>query len=314
MTSTLPTVTASSATPAGLTSGRPRLLRAELLKARTTNIWWIFGLLALAAVAASLVVNCWLASVDIGIARDPENPPIPLSPDAFGPSTDLAGVVARNAANIYTSGQYLGLLLVMLFGALLVTNEYYHQTATATFLATPQRTRVVVAKLAATAVIAVVAWAVTTVVSVGVGSAFLAGIMSESPSLGLWVVQRSILMNLLAYVVWGMLGIGLGALLRNQLAATITGATVYLIGDPIIQSAFLILHLLIDHPLVIQAMVLAPSVASQVMIATEPRTLLPDPDNPILSPQWWVGLLILLAYGVVAGVVGTLLIRRRDVA
>src|SRR5690606_15406374 len=126
-----------------------RLLRAELLKARTTSIWWIFGLCALVAVGVALVFNCWLANVEIDGARNPQDPNAEIPAGLLGPSTDLAGVVARNAANIYTSGQFFGLMLIMLFGALLITNEYYHQTATSTFLATPQRTRVVVAKLAA---------------------------------------------------------------------------------------------------------------------------------------------------------------------
>jgi ABC-type transport system involved in multi-copper enzyme maturation permease subunit len=314
VTSTLPTVTASGPTPAARTSGRPRLLRAELLKARTTNTWWIFGLCALAAVGVALVFNCWLASTEVDAIRNPRNPDEGVPPGLLGPSTDLAGVLARNAANVYTSGQYFGLMLVMLFGALLITNEYYHQTATSTFLATPQRTRVILAKLAAAAVVAVGGWAVTTVASVGVGSAFFGAILSESTSLGVWAVQRSILMNLLAYVVWAILGIGLGALLRNQLAATITGAALYLLGSQAVQIVFVLLYLYIEHPLVIQSMVLAPSVASQVMISAEPTTLWVTNDGPILSPQWWVGLIILLAYGAVAGVVGTLIIRRRDVA
>ncbi|MBX6750373.1 MAG: ABC transporter permease subunit [Micromonosporaceae bacterium] len=313
MTSTLPTVTASSATPAGLTSGRPRLLRAELLKARTTNIWWIFGLLALAAVAASLVVNCWLASVDIENVQNPD-PNAEIPSELLGPSTDLAGVVARNAANIYTSGQFFGLMLIMLFGALLITNEYFHQTATTTFLATPQRTRVILAKLGAAAVVAVVGWAVITVVSVAVGSVFLSRFLSVSTALDVWAVQRSILMNLLAYVVWAVLGIGLGALLRNQLAATLTGAGLYFLGSQAVQLVFVVIYIVIEHPLVIKSMVLAPSVASQVMISAEPTTFWLTQDGPIMGPQWWVGLIVLLAYGVVAGVVGTLLIRRRDIA
>jgi ABC-2 type transport system permease protein len=313
VTSTLPTVTASSAAPAGRTSGRPRLLRAEILKARTTNIWWIFGLCALVAVGVSLVLNCWLASVDIDSVRNPRSDS-ELPPGVLGPSTDVAGVVARNAANIYTSGQFFGLMLVMLFGALLITNEYFHQTATTTFLATPQRARVVLAKLGAAAVIAVAGWAVVTVVSVAVGAVYLSRILGESTALDVWSVQRSVLMNLLAYVVWAVLGIGLGALLRNQLAATLTGAGLYFLGSQAVQLAFLALYAVIDHPLVIKSMVLAPSIASQVMISAEPTTFWFTEEGPILGPQWWVGLIILLAYGVVAGVVGTLIIRRRDIA
>lgn len=314
MTSTVPTVTASGPTSPVRSSGRPRLLRAELLKARTTNTWWIFGLCALAAVAVALPFNYWIASTDIDSVRNPQGPDAVVTPGLLGSSTDLAGVVARNAANIYTSGQYFGLLLAMLFGALLVTNEYYHQTATTTFLATPRRTRVILAKLAAAAVVAVAGWAVVTAVSVGLGSLLLTRFISESASLGVWSVQRSILMNLLAYVVWAVLGVGLGALLRNQLAATLTGAALYLIGSQAVQFIFVIIYIYIPSEWVIKSMILVPSVASQVMITAEPAPLWVTADGPIMSPQWWVGLIILVAYGVVAGVIGTLIIRRRDVA
>lgn len=297
-------------------AGRPRLLRAELLKARTTNMWWIFGLCALAAVLLALVLNNWLAYLEIdGIRNPPANqngdaPP----PGLLGPSTDLAGVVARNAANVYTSGQFFGLMLIMIFAALLITNEYYHQTATSTFLATPQRTRVVVAKLAAATTVAIAVWAVLTGLNVAVGATYLAGILGESTALDDWDVQRAILMNLLAFVVWAVLGVGLGALLRNQIAATITGAAVYLVGTQAVQLAFIVLYQWLKDPLVIKAMVLAPSIASQVMVTAEPTTFWFDENGPILSPPWWVGLIVLATYGVVAGVVGSLIIRRRDVA
>jgi ABC-2 type transport system permease protein len=308
-------VTSPLASPsANSVAGPPRLLRAELLKVRTTNLWWIFGLCALAAVGLALVVNSWLANLEIDAIRNPspnsEAPP----PGLLGPSTDLDGVLARNAANIYTSGQYFGLLLVMLLGALMITNEYYHQTATSTYLATPRRIRVVFAKLSAATSVAVAGWAVLTVVSVGIGAAFLAGVLGESTGLGSWDVQRAILMNLLAFVVWAILGIGLGALLRNQLAATLVGAGVYLIGSQAVQLAFIALYQVIDHPLVIQSMVLAPSIASQVMVSAEPSTFWFDENGPIHSPQWWVGLIVLVAYGVVAGVVGSLILRRRDIS
>ena len=45
------------------------------------------------------------------------------------------------AANLYTSGQFFGVLIVMLLGAILVTNEFFHLTATTTFLVTPRRER-----------------------------------------------------------------------------------------------------------------------------------------------------------------------------
>ena len=53
--------------------------------------------------------------------------------------TDIPRLVAQHTAEIFTSGQFLGLMLVIIVGVLVVTNEYTHQTATATFLTTPRR-------------------------------------------------------------------------------------------------------------------------------------------------------------------------------
>ena len=50
-----------------------------------------------------------------------------------------------------------------------MTNEYFHQTATATFLTTPHRTRVIVAKLVAGVLLATGFWLVTTAINVESG-------------------------------------------------------------------------------------------------------------------------------------------------
>jgi hypothetical protein len=57
---------------------------------------------------------------------------------------------------------------------------------------------------------------------------------------------------------------------------------------------------------VLKAQVAWPGVASQVMISPEP--VLPD------SPDWWVGALVLAGYGVLFGVIGTLITRKRDIS
>ena len=37
-------------------------------------------------------------------------------------------------------------------------------------------------------------------------------------------MQRALLFNLLAYVLWAILGVGLGVLIRSQIGAVITAA------------------------------------------------------------------------------------------
>ena len=146
-------------------------------------------------------------------------------------SIDLARILVRSAANIYTSGQFFGLLFMVILGALIVTNEFFHQTATTTFLTVPHRTKVIVSKLTAAVLLASGFWFVTTAIDLAVGSIYFA---AEGYAIPLtdWPVMRSVLMNLLAYVIWAVLGVGLGALIRSQLGATLTGAAFYLLSYP----------------------------------------------------------------------------------
>jgi ABC-type transport system involved in multi-copper enzyme maturation permease subunit len=317
---------ATTEQPTHARSGWTRLVRAELLKIWTTKSWWIFAICAFVATALALLVNLIQAHYELDQAQHPPDfgegvPP----PEQGGPSPeeierqraefqaqfDLGRVLLRSAANIFTSGQYFGLLIVMLIGTLIVTNEFFHQTATATFLATPQRTRVILAKLAAAVGIATLFCLATTALDLAVGTIFF---NSEhlSPSLDRWPVIRAMIFNLPAYAIWAVLGVGLGVLIRSQLGATLTGAGLYLIAGQVAQVVFFIFYqFVIKEAWVLQAMVILPSVASMVMISAERIQI--GPANTVLPP-WWVGTLVLIGYGVVAGVIGTLITRKRDIS
>ncbi len=101
------------------------LVRSELLKIRTTSTWWWLALGAFLSIALAFAFNAWYAVTVLG----GDGAEFGASPEQSTP--------AAQAANIYTSGQYLGLMFVMLIGILMVTNEFFHQTATTTFLTTP---------------------------------------------------------------------------------------------------------------------------------------------------------------------------------
>jgi ABC-2 type transport system permease protein len=305
--------------PRGLLAGR--LVRAELLKIRTTNTWWIFGICVVATTALSLLVNLVQANQDLDqlAALTKSGPPDTqgATPDqvaavhqSFLEATDLARVLRVNAANIFTSGQYFGLLFVVILGALIVTNEFLHQTATTTFLVTPHRTQVIVSKFAAGAILAAGFWLLTTVLNLIAGSIFFSS-SGYSVPLGEWPVLRSIVFNLLAYVIWAALGIGLGVLIRSQLGATISATVAYLLGLPVAGVFFFLINkYVIKEDWVFNGMLAVPSVASQVMVSSDRVALGPNS----LGPPWWVGLLVLIGYGLIAGAIGTLITRRRDIS
>jgi ABC-2 type transport system permease protein len=292
-----------------------RLVRAELFKLRTTNTWWLFGLAALVTTAAAVAINCvqahsllkpfdeYVRLQSHGRAAG-EMPPERLA--RLKAEWILGHDVVGQAASIFTSGQFLGVLFVSLLGILLITNEYQHQTATTTFLLTPHRSTVVAAKLAAGVLIAALFWLGSTVINLVSGAVFLRT-EGYGSQLGHWDVVRALLLNLGAYAIWAVFGIGFGALIRSQLGATVTASVLYLVGTALASGLFdLINTYLIQKDWVLTAQVIVPAVASEIMISpTKTFTQ---------SPPQWVGAAVLIGYGLIAGAIGTWILRRRDVS
>jgi ABC-type transport system involved in multi-copper enzyme maturation permease subunit len=293
----------TATTDAGPALGTPgpapvRLIRSEVLKLRTTNAWWLFLLGALLMLGLAILFN-WLQADFVFSQAPPED----LSPE------ETASVAAQSnpifqAANLYTSGQFFGLLFVMMVGIIIVTSEFHHQTATATFLTTPHRTAVVLAKLLVAALFGAALWLISFVINLPATIGILS--VYDQPSLlDEWAVQRAILLNLLAYALWGVLGIGLGVLIRSQIGATITAAVLYLIGTTAVTIGIFFLQEWLEWEWIDELQYFFPSVASGLMVS---GASLPG------QPPYWVGALILIGWAVVTGVIGTLITRRRDIS
>ncbi|HEY8451682.1 MAG TPA: ABC transporter permease [Natronosporangium sp.] len=277
-----------------------RLVRAELLKLRTTSAAWWLGVGSLVATALALPLNILLADQFLGSPPDTQGLD-PVDAEALLAQQDI-GV---QAANIYTSGQHFGLLLVLVVGILLLTGEFHHQTVTTTFLTTPQRPRVIISKFIAAVLVAVLFWAVTTVINLVVGALWL-NAAGYGHQLGEWDVIRSILLNLLAYAIWAIFGVAFGTLITNQLGAVVTASALYLIGTQAASVIFYALSRWLDNPTILEWQVIVPSIASMLMITG-------GEDIPGSPPQW-VGAVILIGYAVVTGTLGTLITRKRDIS
>lgn len=275
------------------------LVRSELLKIRTTATWWLFGIGALVTLALAFLVNAINANFSMTGGQDLEG----VSPEQAETIRATANEVYQ-AANLFTSGQYFGLLFVLLLGILVVTNEFYHQTATTTFLTTPRRTMVVGAKLVTAAIFGALLWLITTVLTVPATLIFF-GVKGWDPHLGSWDITRALLLNLLAYVLWGILGVGFGVLIRSQIGATITAVVLYLVGTTAANLVFFLLQQWLKVDWISKLAVIVPSTASQLMIS---GTELPG------NPPQWVGAAVLIGYAAVTAAVGTAIMRRRDIA
>jgi ABC-2 type transport system permease protein len=287
----------------GSTPGR--LVMAEIMKIRTTHTWWLF-------------IGGVLVFTSLALARNGARYDFDLNPQLVGLSpSDKDQALAQAAqahthtaldaiaGDMMTSGQFLGVLFAMIIGILVVTNEYAHQTATATFMANPRRTRVIMAKFVAAVCFGALFWLASTLLNVIVTPIYLHG---EHVSVALtdWVVVRAVLLNLLAFVMWAIFGLGLGTLVRSQIGSVVTGMAAYLLGIPAVAAIVQLIYTVYHHAWVQSAVVIAPAVASLVM--TTPGRL--DFDNP---PPQWAGIVVMLGYTVAFGAIGIILTRRRDV-
>jgi hypothetical protein len=121
-------------------------------------------------------------------------------------------------SNLYTGTIYLAWIFPPILGVLMVTSEFRLGTAIATFLLTPNRTRVLVAKM----LIGGVGGAVTGLVSMLSAYATAFGIVATAPeSVAPDTAQLvgAVLGMTTTGFAMGMFGVAVGALVRAQLAA-----------------------------------------------------------------------------------------------
>jgi ABC-type transport system involved in multi-copper enzyme maturation permease subunit len=139
----------------------------------------------------------------------------------------LSGLLTK-APSLVTAEDQRGLLSVgslagvfsALAGIMLITSEYRYGTIRPTFLFTPKRSRVLAAKLAAGLLAGLVFGIVAEGLGFAVGYAALAG-----RGIHLVLNGSQITLLLLGTVtgtaLWGAIGVGLGAILRSQVAGII---------------------------------------------------------------------------------------------
>ncbi|MGH2687852.1 MAG: ABC transporter permease [Actinomycetota bacterium] len=174
-----------------------RLVRTELLKLRLSRLTW--GLLAVAL--AMTVLSVAGAILTAGL------------PGAF--ATGSPAFVRSVISAAWTSGTF-----VLILGILSITGEFRHGTVTATLLVTPRRGRVVAAKMAAGALAGLGFSLVTSAVTLAVALPWLDA-KGIDVRLGADVVP--VLLGVeAATTIYGMVGVGVGALVRNQVAAVVT--------------------------------------------------------------------------------------------
>lgn len=247
------------------------LVRAEWTKLFTTRVWLGLLLGSVVMVAAfTIFFTAFAGEAETGLP-------------AVG-TADYEDLILATAANAN--------ILFLILGIIGMTQEYRHRTATPTFLTTPRRGRVVIAKLIAYALAAAAFALVVVAVNYAV-AAVHAGALGAAPALdgdNLTTLGSS----LIALVIYAIIGVGLGALLRNQVGAIVGGLVYLFVIEPIIRSV----------PATAGAYKWMPGGGMEALTATF--------EGPDLLDAWQGGL-VLLGYGLLAALLGTVLAVRRDV-
>ncbi len=258
------------------------LLRSELRKITSTRLWWGLLIGAVVYTVIQAAANAALAGSD---------------PGAGQPAT-AALDTAEAIRTIYASSPFQGsYIFAMILGITGMTGEYRYQTITPTFLATPRRARVVLGKMAAHLLVGVGYGVVCVLFALLVGGAVIA-IRGFPLGYGADRLWSSVLLAVLAVGLWTMLGIGIGTLIRNQVAAVLVAVFVTFLVEPL--ATFILAANDLD--------------AIVKWLPTNASTALTSPGSSFVEYlPWWAGGLVLLGYSAVLAGVGVRLSVRRDI-
>ena len=247
------------------------LVRAELLKLRTVTLPGWLLLTALGLVLLGVLATILTAGMESA----------PLQRD----DPDL---LARAVAS--ASG---GNIVLLVLGILVLTQEFRFGTATPSFLVTPRRGSVLVAKLIAVALVGLLFAVLSVLFALGASLAVLA-VRGDPITFDETVVE--VLLGVgLVLLLYGPIGVAVGALVRNQIAAVVAALAWMFIAEQLLVA------------LLPEVGKWTPGGASSAVlqlgdIATTRGDLLPV----------WGGALLLVAYAVVLSALAARITLRRD--
>jgi ABC-2 type transport system permease protein len=245
------------------------LLRAELFKQRSTRTS-----LGLAAGMVGLVAFAVLVH-------------------GSGVGTDNADTAAKQLTRVLGPGELIGVLFAALLGAMSITTEIRHGTIRPTFLVTPWRSRVITTKATTSVLIGAGFGLAATAVAAATATAALRirgiDVLLDGGDYALFLAGGAA-----AAALWAAIGVGVGAIVRNQVPALI-GLCVWLL--------FVETLLLGDVANLSDVGRFLPGAAGQGLSGQDPGTL--------LAPA--AALALLPLYAAAAVTVGSRATTRRDV-
>lgn len=268
---------AGSPVSGGSVAGMRAALRIELRKLVTTRTWWI---LALAAVAVAVLVTV----LTVAGSDTSRHPPLDI----------FTGALIGGVQTAY--------MLTAIAGITSVAGEYRHRTATASYLAVPHRGRLISAKLLVLGGYGLMVGVVVVGICSAIAGPWLSSRDVLNGSLGASGVTRAVVGGTVAIAIMTAVGVAIGALLRNQIAA-VAALLIYLFAIEQTVSSISITQSIYPY---------LPGGAVQALAFSGHRAFGSATGPVLLNP--WVAALVLIGYAVVITAVAVRTSVRRDVS
>jgi ABC-2 type transport system permease protein len=238
-------------------------LRSEWIKLFSTRTTWVM-------IGVGLLIEALFAGLYVGL----------VSLNDLGDPLEV------------TTGTGLLLVMMLVLGVLIITTEFRHGTSSSTFLASPRRWPVLAAKLGVGLAVGIVAGLLFVLVNGGLALPLLSHREGHLPAThDLVRIYTGVTISMALICAFG---VGVGAIVRNQVGAIITAIAFFFILSPLPELL----------PGSIGDYFPAQAIGSLHGLAQETEDGLSQVAGGLVLAAWSLGLVA----------IGTLLICRRDVA
>lgn len=249
-----------------------RLIRGEFLKLRTTQVgFWLL--------VSTIAIGALLAVAQVAPR------------DGIRTQEDVPNLFAGFAS----SPAYV---ILFTLGALGVTTEFRYQTITPTVLQTPSRWAIVTAKMITYAIVGVVFSVAALAAETAVGVPWLSS-KGIDVHWGDSNVQHAIIGTFGVLALFGIVGLGIGALVRNQIVTVVVGI-IFLV---------VISNILLAIPIVKHVWPFTPNGGTQAILYTHGDRSV----NGVELLSTWAGVAVLLAWAFIPAILGAAYSMNRDI-
>lgn len=263
------------------------LLVSEYRKLVTTRMWWILLLVMVAYMGFTAAAMAAVATM----------------PELSAQEGSVTIAASQAPAVVYTTAASMGYVFPLIIGIMSFASEFRHKSIATTFLGTPQRLKVLAAKLIAGIPMGVLYGLAGTAACVALGGAVLTATGNGAflTSTSTWeIIGRSVL----AIAVWLVVGVAVGSWLTNQTVAIVAILVFTQFLEPL---ARLGLGATTWGNSIAKYL---PGAAGDAIAGGSFYSALSTTSNALTL---WQGAAVLLAYAVAFAALGSLTTLRRDV-